>query len=400
LAGRPDRALIRLPLAALVSVLGVTQIVAWGTLFYSISVLGEPMRQALGVGEVLLFGSFTLGALVSGALAPAIGRDIDRHGGRRVLVAGALAGAGAMALLAGAQNAAMLVAGWLLAGAAGAATLYDPAFATLHQVAGARYRAALTALTLFGGFASTVFWPLAHYLLEVRGWRVAYSVFALLLVACAGVHALVVPTTHRDGAVRAPAAPPPPPASTRRALRWLALSFAAMSFLGAALAAHLIGLLTVTGLSARDAVLIGSLIGPMQVAGRIAEFSVGRHAAPRHVGTLACALMVIAMAVLTQVHGVWIVALAFVIPYGWANGVFTIVRGTLPAALFGHAGYGARLGWLARPQFIARALAPVLLAAGFAADPTRALTLVALFGVALVAAAAYALALRAARPVS
>jgi len=116
------------------------------------------------------------------------------------------------------------------------------------------------------------------------------------------------------------------------------------------MAAHVIGLLTATGLSARDAVLVGSLIGPMQVAGRIMEFAFGRQLQALAVGTLAFALMVIALALFTQVHGVWIVALAFAIPYGWSNGVMTIVRGTVPAELFGQRDYGALLGRLARPQ--------------------------------------------------
>ncbi len=97
--------------------------------------------------------------------------------------------------------------------------------------------------------------------------------------------------------------------------------------MGTAIAAHLIDLLTATGLSARDAVLVGSLIGPMQVAGRIMEFAFGRHLRALAVGTLAFTLMAASLALFTQVRGVWIVALAFAMIYGWSNGVMTIVRG-------------------------------------------------------------------------
>jgi hypothetical protein len=156
----------------------------------------------------------------------------------------------------------------------------------------------------------------------------------------------------------------------------------------------LIGLLTATGLSAREAVLIGSLIGPMQVAGRVMEFAFGRHLRAQSVGTLAFALMAASLAVFTQVRGVWIVALAFAIPYGWSNGVMTIARGTVPAELFGTRGYGALLGRLAMPQFVLKAIAPVALTLLFAIDPARTRTPYALLLLALMALVGYRAAVR------
>jgi MFS family permease len=292
-----------------------------------------------------------------------------------------------------------MLAGWLLAGVAMAACLYDPAFATLHQISGRSYRRAVTALTLFGGFASTVFWPLSQYLLDTVGWRNAFAVYAgLHLLVCLPLHLALVPrgrfeqphsevahaavaTTTRTGAVFA----------------WLATALSLAAFLGSAMAAHIIDLLTVTGLTARDAVLVGSLIGPMQVAGRIMEFAFGRRMRALAVGTLAFVLMAVALALFTQVHGVWIVALAFAIVYGWSNGVMTIVRGTVPAELFGHRGYGALLGRLAQPQFILKAIAPVALTLLYAVDPDRTVTPYALLAVAIAALIAFRFAVASAR---
>src|SRR5690349_24834326 len=117
-------------LRRLVIALGIGQIISWGTLFYSIAVLGPPMARALGASDVMLYGSFTGGLLLSGVASPWIGRRIDRHGGRGVLAGGSLLGALACLLLAGAVHEAMMLAGWLVAGVAMAACLYDPAFAT------------------------------------------------------------------------------------------------------------------------------------------------------------------------------------------------------------------------------------------------------------------------------
>jgi MFS family permease len=382
-----------------VCALGVAQIVSWGTLFYTIAVLGTAMRTATGTGELWLFGSFTAGLFVSGLVSPIVGRQIDGHGGRRVLVAGSLLAALACAVLALAQGPAMLAVGWLLAGVAMAACLYDPAFATLHRMAGHSYRRAVTALTLFGGFASTVFWPLSQYLLDTVGWRAAFAIYAgLHLLVCLPLHWWSVPAERATaGVAHTPEAKDAPQRPRARAVfAWLAVALSLAAFIGSAIAAHLITLLTATGLSARDAVLVGSLIGPMQVAGRIMEFAFNRRVRALSVGTFAFALMACALAIFTQVHGIWIVALAFAIPYGWANGVMTIVRGTVPAELFGHRGYGALLGRLARPQFILKAVAPFALTLLFLVDPERVLSPYALLLLGILALIAYRCAVRAA----
>jgi len=377
-----------------VSALGIAQIVSWGTLFYTIAVLGAAMRADTGVDELWLFGSFTVGLFASGIVSPWVGHQIDAHGGRRVLMAGSLLGALACASLALAQGPLTVLLGWLLAGVAMAAALYDPAFATLHQMARSDYRRSVTALTLFGGFASTVFWPLSQYLLESVGWRTCFLIYAgLHLALCLPIHALSVPKGLGTLADTAPAAVAQPQTAAkphqRAVFAWLAAALAMLAFISSAIAAHFITLLTATGLVARDAVLIGAMIGPMQVAGRIVEFAFTRHVRARTVGTLAFGLMAISLAIFTQVHGVWILALAFVISYGWANGVVTIVRGTVPAELLGARNYGALLGKLALPQFILKALAPFALALLFVVDPARGVAPYALFAMAVLAFIAY-----------
>ena len=147
-----------------------------------------------GCSELFLFGAFTAGLLVSGFFAPLAGRLIDQRGGRFVLSVGSVLAVVACAMLALAPNAPVMVAGWLVAGASMAACLYDPAFATLSQHTGAKYRKAVTALTLFGGFASTVFWPLSHILQEAWGWRMTWGIYAgVHLFVCLPIHQFFIP---------------------------------------------------------------------------------------------------------------------------------------------------------------------------------------------------------------
>ncbi len=386
-------------LAVVVSALGVAQIVSWGTLFYSIAVLAPAIRADLGVGDVTLFGGFTAGLIVSGAASPWIGRRIDAFGGRTVLATGSVLASIALATLALAQGPLTLTVGWILAGAAMAATLYDPAFAALSTIAGPSYRRAVTALTLFGGFASTVFWPLSQLLQQSIGWRGTFGCYALLSLAlCLPLHLLFVPAGGHGGPRTASTRPSGAvPAESAGAYCWLAAALALAALLAGGLSAHLIQLLTARGLTAAQAVAVGALIGPMQVAGRIVEYAFARRFRPIAVGTFAFALLVASLAVFTRVDARLGVAFAFAALYGWSNGVLTIVRGIVPAELFGRRDYGTLLGRLAMPQLVARAIAPLALAGFFAIDADRSRTPWLLLACAAAALVAYELAIRAKR---
>jgi hypothetical protein len=347
----------------LVPSLGLSQIISWGALYYSIAVLGASMREELALSAAALFGAYSLSLLLSALAAPVAGRAIDRYGGRLVMSVGSVTAALALFAIAHAHSAITLYAAWSLAGIAMAMTLYDAAFATLSQHSGTSYRTALTALTLMGGLASTVFWPLSLKGLEWIGWRDTLSGFALLQIAiCLPLHLVFVPRTvtpvvasgtgaeYEHGSL--------PPRLRRAAFIALGIAFALNGFIVSALTVHLITVLQGKGLTLKSAVWVGAFFGPMQVAGRILEFTIGRRFSSRRIGMIALWLLVGALALLIAVRGEVILALAFAVAFGCSNGVVTIVRGTVPAELFGRAGYGGILGSLAAPALFARAVAP------------------------------------------
>src|SRR5438067_8231154 len=168
-----------------VIVLGVTQILAWGTIYYP-PVLTVPLIAAdRGWSMALAMGGFSLALLTAGLVSPRIGLLIDRYGGHRVMPVGSLVAAAGLALLCYADHPIAYLAVWALLGAATAASLYDPAFATLGRIFGAGARRPITALTLAGGFASTVSWPVTHLLLNAVGWQGTYLVYAALLALVA-----------------------------------------------------------------------------------------------------------------------------------------------------------------------------------------------------------------------
>jgi hypothetical protein len=373
----------------LVPGLGIAQIISWGSLYYGISVLGAAIGADLALSPTAVFGAFSLGLLLSGLAAPLVGRSIDRYGGRRVLVAGSLIGAAALYWLSRATSTLEYYAAWCVAGIAMAMILYDAAFATLSQHFGASYRTALTALTLFGGFASTVFWPLAQQGLVHFGWRDTLAAFAALQVlVCLPVHAFLIPGgrghSHAEPALTAAGRAMPSARSIDARFVALAAAFALNAFVFSAMSAHMIGVMRGNGLSGGEAVWIAALIGPMQVAGRIIEITIGRNLRAVTVAVIAFGLLIVALLVFVGAAGLQPgAAVVFAVLYGLSNGVMTIVRGTAPAEFFGRYAYGSLLGRLAAPSQIAKAIAPVALASLAApqASPQSSLLLLLLLAV-------------------
>lgn len=364
-AARPARS--HAPGAGLIIALGITQIVSWGSIYYLAALLMEPLRTALGVAQPVVVGAFSLSMLVSGLAAPWVGRHIDRHGGRGVMTAGSVMAVVLLALLSRVESVVALYALYLGLGLAMAGTLYPPAFAVVTQAFGGGYRRAITALTLFGGFASTVFWPLTTALIQALGWRNAVLALALInLLLCVPLHLWLPRRVAHRADTSAPASPAPADATAREALRspgfvLLALAFAGHALVISSIGVHLLALLTGRGMSATAAAAAAALIGPMQVLGRIGEMSISGRFSAVQVGRVITWFLPLSMLVLWSegvLRAEWLLLGLFALLYGVGNGAMTIVRGAVPAELFGRTHYGAISGALNGPAMIAGAAAP------------------------------------------
>jgi MFS family permease len=357
--------------------------------------------QATAADQGTVVGAFSLGLLTAGLLSAPVGALIDRIGGRGLMTAGSLAAALLLAALSLVQSAAQLYVVWTGLGVAMAATLYDPAFAVLTRIFTTNYRRAITALTLFGGFASTVFWPLTQWLIATLGWRDALLVLAALNAAvCAPVHWWVLP--RQSPAVRQRAAGVQGAGAFRAALRTpmfylLALAFTGNALVFSAMQVHLMSMLQAKQLSAASAAAIGAMIGPMQVAGRVLELTLGARLQAATIGIIAMALLPVSLLLLTAGGVAWPLLIAFAVLYGIGNGVMTIVRGAIAAELFGREAYGAINGAMAAPVVVAKAAGPLIAAVLFTTLGGYDATLTVLITVGALSTAVFALSARARR---
>lgn len=348
------------PQQLVVATLGTTQTIAWASSYYLPAVLAQPIAHDLGLASSLVFGAFSLGLLVSGAIGPRVGQLIDRYGGRGVLAGSNLILATGLALLAAAQGPSLLFAAWLVIGIGIGAGLYDAAFATLVGIYGNRSRGAITGITLIAGFASTLGWPVSALIEGAYGWRAACLAWAAMhLFVCLPANALLLPAASGEGpAAGARAAAGAGPAIHRRRILWmLAFVFASVSFVAGAMGAQMLRLLEAMGATPAAALLAGMMIGPAQVAARVVEFWIARHVTPLASARVALALHPVGAAAIA-LFGAPAAAAPFAALHGASNGLATIARGTLPLYLFGAYGYGALLGRIGGIARIAQALAP------------------------------------------
>ena len=279
-----------------VTALSVTQLVSYGTLFYAFALLIEPMERDLGWSKAALTGAYSLALVSSAFFAVPVGRLIDRGYGRAVMTGGSVLAAILLALWSQVGDYALFVLIWIGLGASMSAVLYEPGFAVLALRLGFQARRGITVMTLIGGFASTVFIPLTHLLIEAYGWRGSLLLLAAVnLAICAALHVVTIPEGRRKAGTAPGRRHAGERSDPRRVLTkpsfWC---FVAMSvfqgIISTGLPIHLIPLLVERGFTLEYAVAAYSIIGPAQVAARFATGFGERAMSLRAIGLVTMAL--------------------------------------------------------------------------------------------------------------
>lgn len=349
-----------------VMALAAGQTLVWAGIYYIFPVLLLPWEAALGWPRAHLAAGISIAVLASAAGARLAGRLIDRGVGARMMAAAAaLAGLGVMALGLVTQLWQFYLA-WTWIGTMMAGCLYEPCFAIVTRARGMHARRPIVAITLVAGFASTISFPLTDALTRLVGWQVALHVIG------AGVIVLAAPLLWlgvrgvEAGGIEAPhaAAPPRPEMAggpARRRVFWLiALCFACAAILHGATLQHLLPYLSEQGHPGGFGVFIASLIGPMQVAGRLAVMAFERRVS-LHVTTLSVfGLMGASAVVLLAFGGARAGALAFVVAFGSAYGIISVLRPLVARALLGGVNFGVTSGGLSAVYLVGSAAAPWL----------------------------------------
>jgi MFS family permease len=356
--------------------LSLPQLITWGSVFYTFSLLMTPLEAELGMSRAESSLAFSLALLAEGLMAYRVGRWIDAGRERMVMTLGSVwIGTGLLAH-SFVSSVVGFYAAWIWLGLGMAATLYNPAFAVVTRRFAQDFRRAIITLTFLGGLASTVFIPLFAWWMELWGWRQAlWALAALQLLVCAPLHGWLLQGAPRPLAKHTDRTPMEqsgpndtqnPIVPVREHLRhapfWLLGLFMVLTMsVTSALPAHMIALLQESGLSPAWVLAIPAAIGVIQVLGRLVLFVFERywdvHAANRWIPTLIPAGV---LALLIGGLGP-LASLVFVLLYGLGNGMNTIVKGTAMAQYVSRAHVGQLNGLLGLPIALARAAAPLIL---------------------------------------
>lgn len=341
-----------------VAAVGLTQLVNWGMSFYAIGVFGPAIAADLGWSMARTYGGFSGALVVMGLSSALVGRMVDAWGGRRVLSAGSLLLALGFAMLARAQGVVIYDLAWLVLGLGMRMCLYEAAFAALVHARGVGARRALSQVTLLGGLASTVFWPVGHLLIEAIGWRGALTAYAGIALLMLPLYLTIPPGRAAEASTGAAGRRSDAPVRLPAAVLF-ATMVAALSFLSSGISAHLIGMLSAFGLTVAGAVSLAALPGVAQSCARLIEVLFGQRLDPLALGVLASAVLAAGMLAGLGVGGAGAVAVIFVLAYGAGNGLLTVVRGTQPLVLFPVSRYAVISGRLIAPSFYTAAAAPL-----------------------------------------
>jgi MFS family permease len=349
-----------------ITLLATGETLVWASIYYAFPALLPHWERSLGWSKATLTGAFTVALLISAVCAPLVGRLIDRGHGAAVLSGSALAGGLLMGALTQVEQIWQFYLLWSAMGVVMSGALYEACFAHLTHVFGAQAKRSITSVALVAGFAGTVAFPAAHFLAEAFGWRGAVLGFAvgagalasplLWLGAQLGPGQAAVLDLRRAGQPSEPLA---------RALRtpvfWLlAASFAMIALDHGILITHLLPLLAERGVESGTAVLAASLIGPMQVVGRIVMLSVESRVSIGAVCAASHVFVALAAGALFGVYWLPLLVFAFVLFQGSGYGVTSIVRPLVTAEFLGREGFGAISGAQATAVMSAFAIAPTI----------------------------------------
>lgn len=403
-----------------VAAVSFAQLVSWGSLYYTFSLLMPGLEEDLGLSRLSVSSAFSAALLASGVAGVAIGQWIQAGHGRWVMSAGSLLAGMLLIAHAFIDQAWMLHALWIGLGLAMGAVFYEPIFAITIRRWPTDYRRPIIHITFLGGLASTAFIPLGAVLIDQLGWRQTCLVMAgFHLLICLPIHWIMLRETPHESAdvgtssagsgaeaggtrpasrSHGIAATRPGPGlkqlATSQAFLLITAAMVATSAVSSALSAHMVPMLAERGLPMTWAVVVPASIGIMQVVGRLLLLMLEGRFEPRKLDVAIVLATPAALLVLALGGHSILAALAFACVYGMGNGLITIVKATAIAAYVNRERVAQLAGLQTLPVAAAKATGPVLMAALWSIQDDYGPAVLALIALGLSAAFMLALAQR------
>ena len=320
---------------------GAQQLINWGISFYMPGTFAGAIAADKGWSSPQIYLGLTLAMLIMAAVSPLVASLLARFGGRLVVTSGTLLIAASCAMMAWSPSLVGWYGAWLLTGVGMRLSLYDALFAAVVNLYGQQARKTISQITLAGGLASALFWPLGEALLTVMSWQDALRVYALFGLLSAWL-SYQLPRQRLGSSTKAKA--PTADGDRRNGIRY-AIFIALITFISTGTSTHLPEFISHFGLP----VAIGMLWGFGQTGARLGEVLAGRRITPLALTRFTALAMPLCFLLGVSSTAYAGCAAGFVLGYGAINGLVTIVKATLPLALFSAESYASRTGLLLIP---------------------------------------------------
>jgi len=353
--------------AQTIAVLAITQIIAWGTTFDILGVMGRIIAPDLGLANEVIFFGLSIMMLVSALAGPATGRLLDRHGAARVMAAASVIFAAGLLLLAAAHELFIYASAWVVIGIGGALGLSAPCYTAVVEREGLNGKRVIAILMLFTGLSATIFWPILASVTDLFGWRWTFVLCAALqLLVCLPLYlfGLPKPVALAESAQSAELTPVDfTEPERRRAFFLVAAATTISSFISFGLSPVLLALLQHSGASPALALQLGSARGALGVSARFVDMVLGKRSNALLTSMVGTGLVLFSFLLAAAITSSSLVLIIFVALYGFGTGVLAVARALLPLSLFSAREFGLQSARLSMPQNLANAAAPVIFTA-------------------------------------
>ena len=343
--------------------LGISQIVSYGTMFYSFAQIKVELAEKLGLTLEKTTMIVSLALFINVLISSYVGYLIDRYGGLKVLSNGLFIGSIGFITLFFTNSFLGFLFSMLLIGISFSSTTYNVAFSAAIQIDDQNSRKNITIITFYGAIASSVCWITIGFLRSYFGLNSIFLMLSLFLLLM-GLYFLIKMNVQKNEKKNNPKKQiedlvPLALSQKEKVIIAILMIFGFTEYLiFSTTALSLINFFTFNFNDPSVAIILASTYGPFQLVGRFLEMRFATFLDARLTGLIASTIVPISLIIiLIPDFYICIIAMAL---FGMGHGLLTVTGGYVPTLFFEPRVIGRVKGYIWAPTALGMSCAPFL----------------------------------------
>ena len=342
--------------------MGISQIVAYGAMFYSFAQIKVELAEKLGLSLETTTMIVSLSLFINVLISSYVGYLTDRSGGLKVLSTGLFIGSVGFICLYFTEDLLGFLFSMLLIGISFSSASYNVAFSAAIQLDDQNSRKNITIITFYGAIASSVCWLTIGFLRNYFGLNSIFLMLSLSLFLM-GLYFLINLNFKKEkkNEPKKPIEDFVALALSRKekVIITILMIFGFTEYLiFSTTALSLIQFFNSNFNDPSIAIVLASVYGPFQLVGRFLEMKFATFMDARLTGLVASAFVPLSLIIiLIPNFYVCIIAMAL---FGMGHGLLTVTGGYVPNLFFEPQVIGRVKGYIWAPTALGMACAPFL----------------------------------------